>query len=70
MSTDLTLFLFLKASVPGEMHIDKFAVETLFYLFYGMPRDELQLRGAIELHKRDWRYHKELKLWFARTRWG
>ncbi len=52
------------------MHIDKFAVETLFYLFYGMPRDELQLRGAIELHKRDWRYHKELKLWFARTRWG
>lgn len=36
-----------------------------------MPRDTLQAYAATELYNRDWRYHKDLKLWFTRaTRQG
>eukprot|EP00759_Apiculatamorpha_spiralis_P015315 PhF_6_TR21964/c0_g1_i2/m.31234/K12605/CNOT2, NOT2; CCR4-NOT transcription complex subunit 2 len=45
----------------------RFKLETLFYIFYSMPRDVLQLAAAQELFNREWRYHKEQKLWF--TRW-
>ena len=40
--------------------------ETLFYVFYGMPRDKGQLQAAHELFNRGWRYHRGLKLWFSR----
>ena len=42
-------------------------LETLFYIFYGMPRDLLALYAAQELYVREWQYHKELKLWFTRA---
>ena len=45
----------------------KFQLETLFYVFYSMPRDVLQLAAAQELHNRDWWYHKELKQWMMRV---
>ena len=99
-------------------HFSKFQLETLFYIFYNMPRDTLQVcaptraraarrprprappRGpsrpqaapdrhtpapapapsprppraprrqayaATELYNRDWRYHKDLKLWFTKA---
>jgi len=48
-------------------HLAKFTLETLFYIFYAMPKDTLQVYAARELYKRDWRYHKELKLWFSRA---
>ena len=38
-------------------------METLFYLFYSMPKDLLQACAAQELYRRDWRYHGELRLW-------
>lgn len=44
----------------------KFQVETLFYVYYSMPRDVLQVAAAQELHNRDWRYHKTLRLWLTR----
>lgn len=44
----------------------KFQLETLFYIFYSMPRDVLQLAAAQELHNRDWWYHKEAKQWMQR----
>lgn len=47
-------------------HLSKFKVETLFYIFYSMPKDTLQVFAAKELYNRGWRYHKELKLWFTR----
>lgn len=47
-------------------HLGKFLLETLFYIFYAMPRDILQAYAAQELYNRDWRYHKDLKLWFHR----
>jgi CCR4-NOT transcription complex subunit 2 len=48
-------------------HFAKFQLETLFYVFYNMPGDVLQLLAAIELYDREWRYHKDLKLWFTRA---
>lgn len=47
-------------------HLSKFHLETLFYIFYNMPKDTLQVYAAKELYNRDWRYHKEHKLWFTR----
>eukprot|EP00331_Platyophrya_macrostoma_P001667 CAMPEP_0176419644 /NCGR_PEP_ID=MMETSP0127-20121128/8168_1 /TAXON_ID=938130 /ORGANISM="Platyophrya macrostoma, Strain WH" /LENGTH=248 /DNA_ID=CAMNT_0017800157 /DNA_START=94 /DNA_END=840 /DNA_ORIENTATION=+ len=44
----------------------KFQVETLFYVFYSMPRDVLQVAAAQELTNRDWRYHKRLHMWITR----
>uniref|UniRef100_A0A7S1N8S3 NOT2/NOT3/NOT5 C-terminal domain-containing protein n=1 Tax=Eutreptiella gymnastica TaxID=73025 RepID=A0A7S1N8S3_9EUGL len=45
----------------------RFHLETLFYIFYSMPADVLQLAAAQELYNRDWRFHKEKKLWFTRA---
>ena len=44
-----------------------YSEETLLYIFYSMPRDMLQIAAASELHRRDWRYHKEHKLWLTRA---
>jgi len=47
-------------------HLSKFQLETLFYIFYAMPRDVLQAYSAQELYNREWQYHQDLKLWFKR----
>ncbi|XP_020113985.1 probable NOT transcription complex subunit VIP2 isoform X2 [Ananas comosus] len=44
-------------------HFSKFQLETLFYIFYSMPKDEAQLYAANELYSRGWLYHRDLKLW-------
>ncbi|CAI0475080.1 unnamed protein product [Linum tenue] len=44
-----------------------FTVETLFYIFYSMPKDEAQLYAANELYNRGWIYHKEQRLWLIRV---
>lgn len=43
-----------------------FSDETLFYIFYSMPKDALQLASSAELYSREWRYHTELQTWFHR----
>lgn len=48
-------------------HLQKFQLETLFHIFYAMPKDLLQAYAAAELYGREWRYHAELKLWFRRA---
>ena len=58
---------FMQPPALKGAHFAKFTLETLFYIFYAMPRDTLQVAAGQELYKRDWRYHKELKLWFTRT---
>lgn len=40
--------------------------ETIFYIFYAMPRDVLQEAAAQELYSRSWRFHKEFKLWLTK----
>lgn len=44
----------------------KLLLETLFYVFYSMPKDEAQLHAVNELYNRGWFYHKEHNLWFIR----
>merc|ERR1719273_467789 len=46
-------------------HLSKFTLETLFYIFYNMPRDALQVYTAKELYNRNWVYHKLLKTWIT-----
>jgi len=48
-------------------HLSKFQLETLFYIFYALPKDVLQAYAAQELYTREWRYHADLKLWFKRA---
>lgn len=48
-------------------HLSKFQLETLFYIFYALPKDVLQAYSAQELYSREWRYHVESKLWFKRA---
>jgi len=52
---------------PPSSKLSLFSEETLFYIFYSLPRDALQVAAAQELYNRDWRFHKELKLWFMRA---
>ncbi|RZC72907.1 hypothetical protein C5167_048386 [Papaver somniferum] len=52
--------------VLQQKYFSKFGPETLFYIFYSMPRDEAQLFAANELHTRGWIYHKELRIWLIR----
>ncbi|EOY34183.1 PREDICTED: probable NOT transcription complex subunit VIP2 isoform X4 [Theobroma cacao] len=58
------------AKQPPALHqgyFSKFTVDTLFYIFYSMPKDEAQLYAANELYNRGWFYHKEHRLWFLRV---
>merc|ERR1719382_476726 len=57
-------------------HLQKFSLETLFYIFFNMPRDTLQACAAAELYNRGWKYYRDLKAWFmlqeeedGRTSW-
>jgi CCR4-NOT transcription complex subunit 2 len=44
-------------------HLSKMNIETLFYIFYSMPRDQLQTAAALELYRREWWFHVDLRLW-------
>jgi CCR4-NOT transcriptional regulation complex NOT5 subunit len=46
-------------------YFEKFNNDTLFYIFYYMPRDTLQLYAAEELYKRKWRYNTDYSIWFT-----
>ena len=48
-------------------NLTKLNPESLFYMFYGMPKDAFQALAAEELYNRDWRYHGEHQLWFKRA---
>jgi CCR4-NOT transcription complex subunit 2 len=42
--------------------------DTLFFLFYLFGNDHVQLLSAAELYRRDWRYHKDERLWLTRIK--
>ena len=52
---------------PKKQHFQKFSDETLFYMFYYMPKDSLQIYAADELYKRKWFYNYENCLWFKKS---
>lgn len=48
-------------------HFVKYQLETLFYVFYSMPKDIVQAYAAQELYARGWRYHSERSIWLKRA---
>ncbi|XP_051113228.1 probable NOT transcription complex subunit VIP2 isoform X2 [Andrographis paniculata] len=51
----------------SQAYFSKFQLDTLFYIFYSMPRDEAQLYAANELYNRGWFYHREHRFWLMRV---
>ncbi|KAK9469026.1 hypothetical protein V1512DRAFT_258444 [Lipomyces arxii] len=56
----------VQSAPPQQTKVANFKDETLFYIFYSMPRDLMQEAAAAELTNRHWRYHKELKVWLTK----
>ncbi|KAG1760739.1 hypothetical protein EV702DRAFT_1171999 [Suillus placidus] len=50
----------------GPAKAGAFSDETLFFMFYSSPRDALQEIAAQELWNRNWRYHKDLRIWITK----
>lgn len=48
-------------------YVQKFSLETLFYIFYNMPQDLLQGFAAVELCNRGWLYSPEHLRWFSKV---
>ncbi|PPQ84281.1 hypothetical protein CVT25_013219 [Psilocybe cyanescens] len=59
-------YLSVQAPPPGPAKAVMFSDETLFFMFYSSPRDALQEVAAQELWNRNWRYHKDLRLWITK----
>ncbi|KAI3742470.1 hypothetical protein L1987_60153 [Smallanthus sonchifolius] len=53
--------------ILNQGYFSKFQLNTLFYIFYSMPKDEAQLYAANELYNRGWFYHRDHRLWFMRA---
>ncbi|KAI1286643.1 CCR4-NOT transcription complex subunit 2 [Halotydeus destructor] len=51
----------------APIKLGRYGDDTLFYLFYSFPCDLVQIAAAAELYARDWRYHKDEKLWITRA---
>lgn len=56
----------VKKLAPLASRITGFVDETLFFIFYTMPRDYTQMLVAQELVARKWRYHIREKQWLTR----
>ncbi|KAF7457039.1 NOT2 / NOT3 / NOT5 family protein [Cryptosporidium felis] len=48
-------------------YVQKFALETLFYIFYNMPQDLLQGFAAVELCNRGWLYYPNSMHWYSKV---
>ncbi|KAK3323438.1 hypothetical protein B0T19DRAFT_425982 [Cercophora scortea] len=51
---------------PVEAKIQSFNEETLMWIFYSCPGDVKQQLAAIELHTRNWRWHKKQGFWLTK----
>ncbi|KFA78887.1 hypothetical protein S40288_05335 [Stachybotrys chartarum IBT 40288] len=51
---------------PIESKIPNFNEETLFWIFYSCPADVKQQLAAEQLHNRNWRWHKKLRIWLTK----
>ncbi|XP_068168614.1 CCR4-NOT transcription complex subunit 2 isoform X2 [Antennarius striatus] len=56
----------LKTSLAA-IKLARYGEDLLFYLYYMNGGDLLQLLAAVELFNRDWRYHKEERVWITRA---
>ncbi|KAG8341511.1 putative NOT2 NOT3 NOT5 family [Trypanosoma vivax] len=55
-----------KPRQPTLKLLQKYKNDTLFYIFYSMPRDLLQLAAARVLLERGWWYHKVRQQWMRK----
>ncbi|XP_072915774.1 CCR4-NOT transcription complex subunit 2 isoform X1 [Hemitrygon akajei] len=51
----------------ATIKLARYGEDLLFYLYYMNGGDVLQLLAAVELFNRDWRYHKEERVWITRA---
>ena len=51
----------------APIKLNRYGDDLLIYLFYMNGGDVLQLAAAAELYTRNWRYHKEEKVWIIRA---
>ena len=56
----------IKEDSPPTKFISKYKDSTLFYIFYSMVNDRMQVHSAKELYQRGWIYHKGLQLWLRK----
>ncbi|KAJ3315498.1 hypothetical protein HDV04_003040 [Boothiomyces sp. JEL0838] len=53
----------IKNIPPAISKMSLLPEQTLFYIFYSLPKDILQEAASQELYHRNWRFHKDFKLW-------
>jgi len=51
----------------APVKLNRYKDDILFYMFYTNVGDVLQMAAAAELYNRDWRYHKEDRVWITRA---
>merc|ERR1719190_319632 len=51
----------------APVKLNRYKDDVLFYMFYTDVGDVLQLAAAAELYNRDWRYHKDDRVWITRA---
>jgi CCR4-NOT transcription complex subunit 2 len=56
---------FIREKLPPPK-LNRYSDDLLFYLYYNNGGDFLQLAVAAELYGRDWRYHKDDRVWVTR----
>lgn len=50
-----------------QITFKRYHEDTIFFLFYMFPNQSVQIAAAIELYSREWRYHKDDKVWITRA---
>ena len=51
----------------APIDLSRYNEDTLFFLFYMSTGDLMQLQAASMLYDRDWRYHREKRLWITKV---
>merc|ERR1719282_1550450 len=65
LGADLTTTAIREKLAPVKLN--RYKDDILFYMFYTNVGDVLQMAAAAELYNRDWRYHKEERVWITRA---
>ena len=55
-------------SFQPQKYLDNFDEKTLFYIFYYMARDVLQLFAGVHLYKKGWIYNYKYQIWFKKIK--
>lgn len=51
----------------ATIKLNRYGDDVLFFIFYMFGGDLLQLLAASELYNRDWRFHKDERVWITRA---